>query len=87
MGNVQRIDIDSKQGEFRTGDMVTAEPSTEPATSWTSPINPAQIHSQIMRIPSPEWPWIPICVATWAWRAARASIRASYTLWVSGFWQ
>ena len=39
---------------------------------------PAQIHSHIRRTPSPEWPWLPICVATLYLRAASVSRRASY---------
>ena len=40
-------------------------------------INPAQVHSQIRRTPSPEWPWIPICVVTPVSRATWANRRDS----------
>ena len=47
---------------------------------------PAHTHSQIRRMPSPEWPWLPICVFTLYFRAVSVSRRASATECVSGFW-
>ena len=44
-------------------------------TSRTSPIAPAQIHSHICRIPSPELPWLPICVATPCGLGERAGLK------------
>ena len=54
-------------------------------TSWTLPIAPSSIHSWIRRTPSPERPWLPICVTTLYFRAASVSALASDTVRVSGF--
>ena len=45
----------------------------QPWTSRTLPIAPSRIHSRISRLPSPEWPWLPICVTTLYFRAASVS--------------
>ena len=45
------------------------------------------IHSTVWRCPSPERPWLPICVATPVSFATRATRRASRMLCVSGFSQ
>ncbi len=50
-------------------------------------MTPAWIHSRTRRIPSIEWPWIPIWVTTPVSLAASANLRASQTWWVRGFWQ
>jgi hypothetical protein len=39
------------------------------------------------RLPSKAIPWLPICVATFASRAASVTTRASFTVRVSGFSQ
>ena len=46
---------------------------------------PSHTHSHSRRMPSPECPWLPICVATPYLRAVSVSSRASATEWVSGF--
>ena len=56
-------------------------------TSRTAPIAPSQIHSAVCRWPSPERPWLPICVATPVSAATLATVRASHTLCVRGFSQ
>ena len=56
-------------------------------TSRTAPIAPSLSHSTVWRCPSPERPWLPICVATPVSFATRATRRASRMLWVSGFSQ
>ena len=50
--------------------------------SRTLPITPAHTCSQSRRVSSDAWPWLPICVATFASRAACATRRASQTEWV-----
>ena len=49
-------------------------------------MRPARTHSTTSRMPSPEWPWMPIWVVSFDARAASVSWRASQTLWVRGFW-
>ena len=48
-------------------------------------MTPARIHSTICRVPSNEWPWLPICVTTPVRFAVAASTRDSCTDQVSGF--
>jgi hypothetical protein len=48
---------------------------------------PSASHSSVSRWPSPDRPWLPICVATPVSFATRASSRASRMLWVRGFSQ
>src|SRR4030065_1664886 len=55
-------------------------------TSCTGPMAPSQIHSHTRRAPSLECPWLPIWETIPAFLASSASIRASLTVWVSGFW-
>ena len=54
--------------------------SVKVSTLRTSPISPFQIHSQILRTPSPEAPWLPIWVATLYFAASLVSRRDSYTV-------
>ena len=56
--------------------------------AWTSfiwPSTPAATHSETSRRPSPEWPWLPICVTTLCFRAVSVISRASHTAWAIGF--
>ena len=46
-------------------------------TSLTSPSVPLQMYSQIRRIESLEWPWLPICVGALRCAATSRSLRAS----------
>ena len=55
-------------------------------TSLTLPISPARTSSTPRRIGSPEWAWLPICVATFCCLAVSAMSRASEIEWVNGFW-
>ncbi len=60
---------------------------TQAWTSRTVPMAPSQIHSHVWRMPSREWPELPICVARPVSLATWATRRASRRLWVSGFSQ
>ena len=66
--------------EGHTGRFVNA------CASWILPMAPSHTHSQIRRMPSPEWPWLPIWLMTPCLRAVSVSRRASDTEWVRGFW-
>ena len=55
--------------------------------SLISPRTPACTHSTTRRMPPPAWPWLPICVATFFFLVASASVRASQIECVSGFSQ
>ena len=51
--------------------------SVKVSTRRTSPISPFQIHSQTLRTPSADAPWLPICVATLYLSASLVSRRDS----------
>src|ERR1039458_4245411 len=59
--------------------------SVQACTSVTLPISPDQTISATWRVPSLEYPWLPIWVATLYLLAASINLRASQIVRVSGF--
>ena len=76
-GSFGRLDLDALRPDrpVRPGvDFLDLARGRRPAT-----------HSLMSRRPSPEWPWLPICVTTFCLRAVSVISRASHTACAIGF--